>query len=136
MATTPAPPNPQQPASAAQISEWIGEATAVLLDTGAYSPAQLDPAAIQIIIQSESGGIPGAVNNWDINAVNGIPSQGLMQTTPPTFNQWALPGYNDNITDPVSNIIAGVRYAIARYGSLDNVPGVVAVRAGGGYVGY
>jgi SLT domain-containing protein len=36
----------------------------------------------------------------------------------------------------VDNIIAGYQYAIARYGSLDNVPGVVPVEHGGNYVSY
>ena len=69
------------------------------------------------------------------NAAAGIPSAGLMQTIAPTFDAYALPGYG-NIYDPVDNIIAGVRYALARYGSLDNVPGVAAVRSGQPYVGY
>jgi hypothetical protein len=129
-------PPPLPPASSAQVNAWIGEATAVLLDSGSYTPAQLNASDIALIIQYESSNIPNIVNTWDINAQNGIPSQGLMQVTPPTFNQWALPGYNDNIMDPVQNIIAGVRYAIARYGSLGNVPGVVQVQNGGSYVGY
>jgi SLT domain-containing protein len=58
-----------------------------------------------------------------------------MQTIPPTFNAYALPGHGD-IHNPVDNIIAGVRYALARYGSPDNVPGVAAVRNGQPYVGY
>jgi SLT domain-containing protein len=58
-----------------------------------------------------------------------------MQTIPSTFNAHALPGHG-NITNPVDNIIAGTRYAISRYGSTSNVPGVKAVRSGGSYVGY
>ena len=69
------------------------------------------------------------------NAAAGTPSAGLMQTIAPTFDAYALPGHGD-IYDPVDNIIAGVRYALARYGSLDNVPGVAAVRSGQPYVGY
>lgn len=130
------PPPPLPAATPAQISAWTGEATAVLLDSGSYTPAQLSASDIALIIQYESSNIPNAVNTWDINAQNGIPSQGLMQLTPPTFNQWALPGYNDNIMDPVQNMIAGIRYAIARYGSVGNVPGVVQVQNGGSYVGY
>lgn len=129
------PPPPLPAASPAQINAWIGEATSMLLQDG-YSPAQLNAADIALIIQNESGNVPNAVNMWDINAQNGIPSQGLTQVTPPTFSQWALPGYNDNIMDPVQNIIAGVRYAVARYGSVANVPGVVQVQNGGSYVGY
>lgn len=52
------------------------------------------------------------------NAANGIPSKGLMQVIDPTFRAYALPGYNRDIYDPMSNILASMRYAIARYGSL------------------
>ncbi len=69
------------------------------------------------------------------NAAAGTPSTGIMQCIAPTFNAYALPGHG-NIYNPVDNIIAGVRYALARYGSLDNVPGVAAVRGGQPYVGY
>ena len=69
------------------------------------------------------------------NAAAGTPSAGIMQTIAPTFNAYALPGHGD-IYNPVDNIIAGVRYALARYGSLDNVPGVAAVHSGEAYVGY
>lgn len=57
-------------------------------------------------------------------------------TIPSTFAAYALPGYNTNILDPLSNLIAGIRYAVSRYGSLLNVPGVEAVASGGSYVGY
>ena len=59
-----------------------------------------------------------------------------MQTIGSTFDSYAVPGYDADIYDPVSNIVAGVRYAISRYGSLSNVPGVIAVRNGQSYVGY
>ena len=35
-----------------------------------------------------------------------------------------------------SNIIAGVRYAVERYGSVSNVPGIQGLNKGQGYVGY
>ena len=44
--------------------------------------------------------------------------------------------HEPEITEPVDNIIAGVRYAIARYGSVSEVPGVEAVARGDSYVGY
>lgn len=70
-------------------------------------------------MQTESGGNPNAINNWDINAKNGDPSRGLMQVIGSTFRAYAYPGYNRNIYDPLSNILAALRYAMARYGSLD-----------------
>lgn len=90
---------------------------------------------IATIIQHESSGDPNAQNNWDSNAQAGTPSIGLMQTIQPTFDANKLPGHDD-IRNPVDNIIAGVRYAIGRYGSVSNVPGVIQVKQGGSYVGY
>jgi SLT domain-containing protein len=92
-------------------------------------------ADLRIIIHYESGGDPNAVNNSDSNAAGGTPSMGLMQTIQPTFDEYKLPGH-DSIFDPVSNIIAGIRYANSRYGGLDQVPGVIAIKNGQPYVGY
>lgn len=69
-------------------------------------------------MRTESGGNPNAINNWDINARNGDPSRGLMQVIGSTFRAYAYPGYDRNIYDPLSNILAALRYAKARYGSL------------------
>jgi hypothetical protein len=93
-------------------------------------------AAVNSIIQHESGWNPNAINRTDSNARAGHPSQGLMQTIPSTFHQYAVAGYNSNITDPLSNVAAGIRYSVHRYGSLQNVPGVRALAHGGHYVGY
>lgn len=122
------------PAPSGSVQDWINQATAILEQNG-YRADQLNSADIALIIQNESHGNPNAINLYDSNAAAGHPSQGLMQTIPSTFAEHALPGHG-NITDPVDNIIAGVRYAIGKYGSLDNVPGVKAVRSGQKYVGY
>ncbi|MCC3326390.1 transglycosylase SLT domain-containing protein [Nocardia abscessus] len=117
-----------------QQGQWINEALQVLRQHG-YDTRQIDPADIAAIIQHESGGNPHAINLWDSNAAAGIPSKGLMQTIDPTFNAYSVPGHRD-IWNPVDNIVAGVRYAIDRYGSVGNVPGIVQMRGGGSYVGY
>ncbi|WP_280452195.1 transglycosylase SLT domain-containing protein [Nocardia cyriacigeorgica] len=117
-----------------QQGQWINEALQILRANG-YDTSQISPADIALIIQHESGGNPHAINNWDSNAAAGIPSKGLMQTIDPTFNSYALPGHRD-IWNPVDNIIAGVRYAVDRYGSVSEVPGVARVREGQSYVGY
>lgn len=114
------------------VGQWISQAAQAL---GRNFNAQ-EMAALNMIIQKESGGNPNAINRWDSNARAGHPSQGLMQTIPGTFKQYALPGYNTNITDPVSNIIAGVRYLQGRYGGILNHPGLKNMSAGGGYRGY
>jgi SLT domain-containing protein len=100
-----------------------------------YRPDQIDPNAIATIIWHESSGNPHAVNNWDANAAHGTPAMGLMQTVRPTFERWHLPRH-DQILNPVDNIIAGARYAVARYGSVSRVPGVLSLAAGGAYRGY
>ncbi|CAM5740242.1 hypothetical protein SHIRM173S_06492 [Streptomyces hirsutus] len=69
----------------------------------------------------ESSGDPKAINLWDINAQNGIPSKGLLQVIPPTFAAYHVPGTSKNIYDPVANITAACNYAADRYGSMDNV---------------
>ncbi|WP_285651570.1 transglycosylase SLT domain-containing protein [Actinomycetospora sp. NBRC 106375] len=117
-----------------QVGDWIREAQAVLQAKGVPMD-KMDPDDIATIIDHESGGDPEAINNTDSNAAKGTPSQGLMQTIGPTFDSYKLDGH-DEITDPIDNIIAGVRYAIDRYGSVSEVPGVEAVARGDAYVGY
>lgn len=116
------------------VRSWIDQAAQILGQSG-IGLSEQDKAWVSIIIQHESGGNPNAINLWDSNAAKGIPSKGLMQTIDPTFNSHKLPGYND-IYNPIHNIIAGVRYAIRRYGSIGNVPGIKNLRNGGRYVGY
>lgn len=72
-------------------------------------------------IMRESSGNPRAINGWDINAINGIPSKGLLQVIPPTFATYHVKGTSNNIYDPVANITAAANYAAHRYGSIDNV---------------
>lgn len=48
-----------------------------------------------------------------------IPSKGLMQVIDPTFRAYAMKGFDKNIYDPMSNILAAIRYTLARYGSLE-----------------
>ncbi|WP_280234246.1 transglycosylase SLT domain-containing protein [Nocardia cyriacigeorgica] len=115
-------------------AQWIQEAIRTLRENG-YNVSDADAAIIAAIIEKESGGDPNAINLWDSNAAAGIPSKGLMQTIDPTFNSYKLAGHDD-IWNPVDNIIAGSRYAIERYGSLSNVPGIVAMGQNQSYVGY
>lgn len=119
---------------AGSVGQWINEAASILAQSGIQLTDQ-EKGWIATIIQHESGGNPNAINDWDSNAAAGIPSKGLMQTIDPTFNSNKLPGY-DNIYNPIHNIIAGVRYAIRRYGSISNVPGIRNLMKGFNYVGY
>ncbi|WP_405878864.1 transglycosylase SLT domain-containing protein [Streptomyces sp. NBC_01136] len=72
-------------------------------------------------IMRESSGNPKAINGWDINAINGIPSKGLLQVIQPTFNAYHVPGTSTNIYDPIANITAAANYAADKYGSIDHV---------------
>ena len=117
-----------------QVGSWIAKAQTILKNAG-VPLSKMNAHDIALIISHESGGNPRAINGWDSNAAAGTPSEGLMQTIGPTFNAYKLPGHG-HILNPIDNIIAGVRYAISRYGSISNVPGVRAVHAGGAYVPY
>lgn len=81
-------------------------------------------------MNQESGGNPRAINNWDVNARNGVPSKGLMQVIGPTFAAYAGKLRGRGIWDPLANIYASMRYALARYGSLSS-----AYNRPGGYAG-
>jgi hypothetical protein len=112
------------------LDGWIAEALQVM-----GMPQSVAPG-IKKIILAESGGNPHAVNTWDINAVRGTPSRGLMQTIPSTFRAYVHPQLAGRpITDPVANITAGVRYMVDRYGMNTVVAGGRSNGAGG-YLGY
>ncbi|WP_329016772.1 transglycosylase SLT domain-containing protein [Streptomyces sp. NBC_00690] len=74
-------------------------------------------------IMRESSGNPQAINNWDINAINGVPSKGLLQVIQPTFNAYHVAGTPHDLYHPVANIVAAANYAADRYGTIDNVNG-------------
>lgn len=99
----------------AGVQQWTGVASQALMMTGQFTPQNLQALLYQM--QTESGGNPMAINNWDVNAVNGTPSKGLMQVIDPTFQANKMPGFN-NIYAPLDNILASIRYALGRYGSL------------------
>ncbi|MFJ6567373.1 transglycosylase SLT domain-containing protein [Streptomyces sp. NPDC091292] len=99
------------------LDGWIRESLDIMKQNGI--PGSYD--GLYRNIMRESSGNPRAINNWDINARNGIPSQGLLQVIPPTFNAYHVPGTSMDIYDPVANITAAANYAADRYGSMDNV---------------
>ena len=115
--------------SGSGVERWRGIATQALKMTGQYSSSNL--AALLNQMRTESNGNPNAINNWDINALNGTPSKGLLQVIDPTFRAYAMPGHNSNIYDPLSNILASIRYALSRYGSLGNAYRGVGYENGG-----
>ncbi|MGQ5604962.1 transglycosylase SLT domain-containing protein [Streptomyces sp. EKS3.2] len=99
------------------LDGWIREARAIMKKHGI--PGSYE--GIHRNIMRESSGNPMAINDWDINAINGIPSKGLLQVIPPTFEAYHVAGTSKNIYDPVANIVAACNYAADKYGTMDNV---------------
>ncbi|GAU68492.1 membrane protein CrgA [Streptomyces sp. NBRC 110611] len=99
------------------LDGWIRESLDVMAQKGI--PGSYNGIYRNII--RESSGNPMAINLWDINAQNGIPSKGLLQVIDPTFKAYHVEGTSWNVYDPVANITAACNYAAARYGSMDNV---------------
>ncbi|MFE2600104.1 phage tail tape measure protein [Streptomyces sp. NPDC059396] len=97
------------------LGKWIAQAMKL---TGV--PASW-AGPLRTLIMRESGGNPKAINLWDSNAKAGHPSQGLMQTIPSTFAAYRLTSLPNDITHPIANIVAGIRYILSRYGSIFNV---------------
>lgn len=100
-------------------------------------------AAVNTIVQHESSWNPNARNDWDVNARNGVPSQGLAQTIPPTFEahkdrtgQVEAAGQRNTILNPLANLVAAINYSQSRYGGVERVPGVRSTRAGLAYKPY
>ncbi|RKH21782.1 lytic transglycosylase [Corallococcus praedator] len=117
-----------------QVGDWIKQAQKLLAAAGIPAD-KMNAQDIAKIVEHESSGNPSAINLTDQNAKDGHPSIGLMQTIQPTFDAFKLPGHDD-IRNPVDNIVAAVRYAVDRYGSVSNTPGIKGLNGGSGYVGY
>jgi hypothetical protein len=99
------------------LDGWIKQSLDIL--AAHHIPASYDGIHRNII--RESSGNPKAINLWDINARNGIPSKGLLQVIDPTFRAYHVAGTSWDIYNPVSNITAACNYAFHKYGSMDNV---------------
>ncbi|MFH9568836.1 transglycosylase SLT domain-containing protein [Streptomyces globisporus] len=108
---------PRKPVYANNLDGWIREAMSIMKKEGI--PGSYEGIHRNII--RESSGNRWAINNWDINAQNGIPSKGLLQVIQPTFDRYHVAGTKKDLYDPVANIVAACNYAADRYGSMDNV---------------
>lgn len=109
----------RKPVYANNLDGWIKESLAIMKEKGI--PGSYN--GIYRNLMRESSGNPRAINLWDINAQNGIPSKGLLQVIDPTFKAYHVEGTSWDIYDPVANITAACNYAWHRYGSMDNVNG-------------
>ncbi|MFD3841775.1 transglycosylase SLT domain-containing protein [Streptomyces sp. NPDC058642] len=101
------------------LDGWIKESLDIMKSKGI--PGTYNGLHRNII--RESSGNPNAINNWDINAINGTPSIGLLQIIKPTFDAYHVSGTPFSQYDPVANIVASANYAADKYGSIDNVNG-------------
>ncbi|CAM5720385.1 transglycosylase SLT domain-containing protein [Streptomyces sp. NPDC005930] len=99
------------------LDGWIRESLDIMAQHGIPGTYE----GIHRNIMRESSGNPLAINNWDINAINGTPSKGLLQVIDPTFQAYHVAGTSWDPYDPVANITAACNYAADRYGSMDNV---------------
>jgi hypothetical protein len=117
------------------VTRWNPLVTCILSVLG-QSQSAAGISDVDTIIQYESSGDPHAINNYDINAQEGHPSEGLIQVIRPTFDAFRSFQLPDDLFDPAANLYAGLHYAIHTYGSIHNVPGLVSLRGGGGYQGY
>lgn len=96
------------------VAKWASIAASALQAAGA--PIEWLPSLLKRM-QRESGGDPTATNWWDVNAMHGDPSRGLMQVIGSTFRAYAGPFWTRGILDPFANIYAAIKYTISRYGS-------------------
>lgn len=102
-------------ANTVRAARWTPVAIQALRMENEYTRSNLNSLLRRM--EQESGFNPRAINDWDSNARRGTPSKGLMQVIGPTFRAYARPGYDKDIWDPLSNILASIRYARSRYGS-------------------
>jgi hypothetical protein len=109
------------------VAQWAGTVSQAL---GMLGLPQSLSGDVLYQMQTESGGNPNAINNWDINAQQGDPSRGLMQVIGGTFAAYHVPGTSSNIYDPLANIAAALNYAMHNRG-FGSGPGQVG--SGHGY---
>jgi SLT domain-containing protein/phage-related protein len=113
------------------VKRWRGVVRQALGLVG--QPLSYDGITLRRMNQ-ESGGNPTIVNKWDSNWLAGYPSVGLMQVIRPTFQSHAGrfrktgPFSYGVSVNPLANVYASMRYALAAYGSLPR-----AYNRAGGY---
>ncbi|MCG0619948.1 peptidase M23 [Lactiplantibacillus plantarum] len=97
------------------VQRWKPDVIKALKKNGFEASASQVSAWMKVIAR-ESNGDPSVVNNWDPNAKAGHPSMGLVQTIRPTFEANKFPGHG-NILNGYDDLLAGIHYMKAKYGS-------------------
>ncbi|MCH8632226.1 NlpC/P60 family protein [Lactiplantibacillus plantarum] len=97
------------------VERWKSDVIKALKKNGFAATASQVSAWLKVI-KRESNGDPTVVNNWDSNALAGHPSKGLVQTIQPTFDAYKFPGHG-NILNGYDDLLAGIHYMKAKYGS-------------------
>ena len=96
-------------ANPTQVKNWIDQA--LTLDAPYGIPSSWAPYILEIIGHEDATGDPYAVNPQAVLYTTGVyeHAEGIMQTMPSTFFEFAVPGHID-VWNPVDNIAAAVRY--------------------------
>lgn len=97
------------------VERWKSDVIKALKKNGFAATASQVSAWLKVI-KRESNGDSTVVNNWDSNALAGHPSKGLVQTIQSTFDAYKFPGH-DNILNGYDDLLAGIHYMKAKYGS-------------------
>ncbi|APP11246.1 peptidase M23 [Lactiplantibacillus plantarum subsp. plantarum] len=97
------------------VQRWKSDVIKALKKNGFEASASQVSAWMKVIAR-ESNGDPSVVNTWDPNAKAGHPSMGLVQTIRPTFEAYKFSGHN-NILNGYDDLLAGIHYMKAKYGS-------------------
>ena len=119
------------------VKRWTGVVQQALRMLG--QPAAYTDITLRRMNQ-ESGGNPTIVNKWDSNWLAGHPSVGLMQVIGPTFRAYAGklaktgPFLYGTSVNPLANVYASMRYALAAYGSLPRAYNRAGGYDSGGYL--
>lgn len=103
-------------ATTGEVTDWLKAAMSVAGVGGDWL------SGLSRLAQWESTGNPRAVNP---TSVAGQHATGLMQTLPSTFRSFALPGMGE-ILNPIHNAAAAIRYIMATYGHVNNIPGIAS----------
>lgn len=84
-------------------------------------------AGMKKLIMAESGGDPHSYNPtpvWYSASWGYQHAAGLCQLMPPTFEAHSMAGHKD-IWNPLDNILASIDYIQGKYGTVNNIPGLL-----------